>query len=470
MDQTALAERMLVGDWRPDLITELMQFLAPEVVKRMTHPDITRNPQKSTSTQLNVLYSGAPSATSGDLDLSPIVTPELWPLRQRGNLYTIGLRDSFMRLDWYEGRGVTYRVVSPSYVMAWADAKRPDVPVMLRELRPRVKPGTQDAVWTIDTWDVRNPTAPVFKIEAQTRDGWVEVTGQYVSTPGYPYVRKDGSPIFPWVMYHPEITDRLWHWGDRNELIDGTLKVGCLWTMWIHGVRDCAHPQRTGLDVEAPQAVSTGGPNPIDRIALDQSSILLMRSVTGRNGSLSTLAPAMDPKAAAEAIMQYEAGLAQSAGINAADIQSGTTGMSGYAIVVSRDGLRRAWAAQKPAAEYGDKMLLATAAALSNAYGTTTLPESPDSYAIEYVDISRTPDDVIKDLDEGKRLAEAGAIGPVDVVVRAFPGITEAQAIARMESIANQKVIAAKIEADLAGALAAVGAPAAPPPAPPTGA
>lgn len=446
MATTAKAERMLVGDWYADLTEELGQFLAPEVLQRMTHPDVTRCALRSYSTQQNVLYTSPPTVTAGGAELAPILRPELWPLRQRGHLLTIGLRDSFMRLDWYEGIGVTYRVVSPSYVCAWATPERPDVPVVVREMRLRTHDGKP--TWTRDTWDVSNPASPIFKIETKTEDGWADVTGTHMPSliPGtYPYMR-GAAPILPWVMYHPEITDQLWHWTERLDLIDGTLKVGCLWSMWLHGFRDNSNPQRAGIDLEAPQASPTDGLRPVDRISMDQSAILLLRSVSGRSGSLTTLSPAMDPKAAADAILSYEAGMAQSAGLGAADVQAGgTTGMSGYAIVVSRDGQRRAWAAQKPAAEMGDRLLLATAAKLSNAYGGTALPEEPDAYSIAYAEMERTAAEIKGEMDEVQTLVDSGLMGPIDAVMRVYPSLDYAGAVAKLVDIAKQKMVVAEI-------------------------
>lgn len=447
MRVTGQAERVLTGDWYDDLVTELAQFLSPEVLDRMSHPDITRNALKSYATQSNVLYTEAPTVSAGGADLTPILRPELWPLRQRGHLLTIGLRDSFMRLDYYEGIGVTYRVVSPAMILAaWADPKRPDVVVGLQELR--LRQFGDSAVWTRDTWDVSNPAAPIFRIETQRDSAWVDVTARYhPDQPAgwYPYMRK-GAPVFPWIMYHPEITDCLWHWRERLELLDGTLKVGCLWTMWLHGVRDCSHPQRVAVDVDAPQASATDSLRPVDKIALDQSAILLLRSVNSRNGSVTTLAPAMDPKATADAILSYEAGMAQSAGLSAADVQQGgTSGMSGYAIVVSRDGQRRQWAAQRPAAEMGDRMLLATAAKLTNEYGSTSLPEEPEAYTITYAEVGKTADEMLAELDEAMKLVDAGLIGPIDAVRRVFPAMDQAAAIKHLHDIALQKQIVATI-------------------------
>ena len=466
---TALAERMLLGDWYQDLIVELAQFLAPEVLQRMTHPDITRNTLKTFSVGQNVLYTEPPTVTAGNVDLGAILRPELWPLRQRGNLMTVGLRDSFMRLDWYEGIGVSYRVVSPSYISeAWATPERPDTPVGLREMRLRRHAG--HPTWTRDTWDVSNPAAPIFKIEVQdAQSKWADVTQQHMPklAPGaYPYMRGD-TPIFPWVMHHAEISDCIWHWNERRELIDGTLKVGCLWTMWIHGVRDCAHPQRVGLDVEAPQATGTDALRPVDKIAMDQAAILLLRSVTGRNGSINTLAPGMDPKAMAEAILAYEAGQAQAAGLSAADVQvGGTNGMSGYAIVVSRDGQRRAWGAQKPAALMGDQLLLATAAKLSNAYGGTALPESPGDYQIAYAEMGRTADEIKGELDEVQKLVDAGLMGPIDAMIAVYPQLDYDGAVSRLVDIAKQKMLVAQINASVGATSANKDAPPSPSPPP----
>ena len=244
--------------------------------------------------------------------------------------------------------------------------------------------------------------------------------------------------------------------------MDGTLKVGALWTLWFHGVRDCSHPQRYGLDVEAPSAVSTSSTTPVDKIALDQSSILLLTSRKEKSGSLNTLAPAMDPKSMAEAIVQYEAGLAQEAGISPADLQvGGTSGMSGYAIVVSRDGLRRAWRAQQPAAALGDALLLATAARLVNAYGTATgtqsppLPESATSYAVTYAEVGRTPDEIMATFAQIDALAAKGLAGPLDVVQHVYPSLGRDGAIEKLIDIRRQ-------QAELDAALEAAGFGAAP--------
>ena len=462
---TALRERMLIGDWYEDLRIELSQFFAPEVLARMTHPDVTRNPQKSFNVQKNVLYNDPPvvvietgeGEATEPTDLDAIIRPELWPLRQRCHLLTLGLRESFMRLDWHEGGGIGYRIVSPAWVTAWATPAKPTVPVVVRELRLRKAEGEVDPWWVWETWDLRDPKAPVFKVEindSHDAKKLIDVTLRFAKEGDgpYPYLRTNGEGILPWVLYHACVSDQLFGWQEQRELVDGTLKVGALWTLWFHGCRDCSHPQRVGLDVEAPAATNTQTViGPVDKIALDQSAILLLNSKGGRNGSLTTLAPAMDPKAMADAIMAYEAGLSQEAGISPADLQvGGSAGMSGYAIVVSRDGLRTAQRSQIPSAMMGDQQLLATAAMLANAYGDGGgLPEDPEAYAITYADLGKSAEEIKGDLAEIETLTGAGLIGPIDAIQRVYPQLDRDSAIQKVVDIQRQQ---AEIDAALVAA------------------
>lgn len=453
---TSQRERMLCGDWYADLNEELTQFFAPEVLQRITHPDTTRNPQKSYNVQKNVLYSEPPSVSvEGKPDTSALTPAELWPLRKRGHLLTLGLRESLMRLDHYPATGMSYRVVSPAWVCAWATTERPDMPVVVIEQSVRRAAGQTQDWWTWETWDVRDPKNPIRKIERDDPDtpgGRLDVTTLFEGSTAYPYIRKDGTGILPWVLYHAEVTDQLWNWREQRELVDGTLKVGALWTIWFHGCRDCTHPQRVSIDMDAPQATTTGGTNPVDRIALDQSAILMLNSKSGRNGSITTLAPAMDPKAFADAIMQYEAGLAQEAGISPADLQvGGASGASGYAIVVSRAGLRQSQRDQIPAAAMGDALLLATAAAMVNAYGSppAPLPEDPKAYGITYADVGRSLEEIKAEMEHSDALIEAGLAGPIDAIQRVYPQLTREGAIAKLVDIRRQQ---AEIDAAMAAA------------------
>jgi len=75
--------------------------------------------------------------------------------------------------------------------------------------------------------------------------------------------------------------------------------------------------------------------------------------------------------------------LAVFAGLSPSDLTL-TQGQSGYAIMVSRSGQRRAQIQQEPAHRMGDQILLSIAARLSNSYAATTLPTNPRDWVISY--------------------------------------------------------------------------------------
>ena len=71
-------------------------------------------------------------------------------------------------------------------------------------------------------------------------------------------------------------------------------------------------------------------------------------------------------------------------------MQRGSSAQSGYAIVVSREGLRRARRRIIPPMRMADQLLLSKAAKMSNRYGKTKLPTEPADYIIQYADLGKS--------------------------------------------------------------------------------
>jgi hypothetical protein len=442
---------MLTGEWKSDVIRELTQFYAPEVLARLTHPDLSRNAFKTASGQLNVCYDQPPTVTvleaDAQPDLSPVVTPRLWPLRQTSHLWTLACNESLIRLDWDEGRrgevgyGMDYRPVWPDMVVAYAnDHHRPDVPVRVEELRLRW-PTRDQCEWVWEIWDVSNPDAPVFRCEGIDPDSGerFDVTAKYYDPEkGYPYIDNAGRPILPYVLYHREITNRVWNARDGFEIVEATLKAAVQYTMWLHGLRDCAHPQRIGIDIELPGTRNIG-PNgaEVDRLTLDQSSILMAKSKNQPgSGRLETLDPTMDPLPTLEAIATYERGGLQSAGLNGAEnTDEGLSRVSGYAIVVSRESVRKNQRRQVPACQNGDALLLATAARMTNRYEATDLPEDPRAYAVSYHGVPKALEEVRADVERIQILRGIGLISDVDALLELHPEWTPDQAKSKLAEI-----------------------------------
>lgn len=451
---SALAQRIYESEWVPDLVEELRQFYAPEVLQRITHPDTSRNPKKTCDTQLNVMYSEPFTLTAeGQPDFAPLALSRFVPMRQKGHGYTIAMNESLLREDWLQsefdatGRGISYRVVSAAYATAIATQDRPDVPVAVCEQRERwPDPANPDrSEWTWETWDIRDPAAPVFKIEIEDKnsDGTslrIDVTAKYMPEGwdgAYPYRDADG-PILPYTLYHAAPSDRLWNERHRAELVEGTLKVGCLYTFWLHGFRDCANPQRVGIDVIAPQAVGTGGSRSTDRISLDQTSILLFHSKNGSGGSLDTLEPAMDPEKGLASISDYERGLYVQDGLAPEGGDGDMSRVSGYALVVSRESLRQRQRQMIPACLSGDQMALATAARLVNAYEARSLPTNPEAYGISYHAVPKSLEETRADVERVTMLRNMPGMPLIswkDAMMALHPHLTPEQAEMKLGEI-----------------------------------
>tara|TARA_R110000824_G_scaffold106470_6_gene251610 strand:+ start:5076 stop:6434 length:1359 start_codon:yes stop_codon:yes gene_type:complete len=431
---------MLTGAHIEDLRDELRRLFAREIAADLEfHPDMSRNPLRMIVQQLANAYAEAPrvSVPEADADLSSIVTPRLWALQQKTELQTLAINESLMRLDWPywnpEASEVSYRPISPDLVVLTASEDMPDQPSRVEELRPRTKNG--ETVWTWEIWDISDPAAPVFRIEAVSANGVrVDVTAQYAAglEGAYPYMR-NGKPVLPYVLYHATIGAGLWSYREGIELARGSLRLAALWSHWSDGFQSCAHPQRYALDVDTQAGITrTIAGVQVDTVPIDRKSIIKFRSSGAGTGSIGSLSPAMEPRSAAEALRVYESGLATYAGLNPADLQV-TQAQSGYAIVVSRAGMRRRMKAREPALRMSDQLLLSRAAMLSNQYGGTALPEAPGDYTIEYRGVSESSEETKGRAELIKAKLEMGLISKVDALRELNPEIdSDEEAIERL--------------------------------------
>lgn len=422
--------RMLDGEWDADAEQRLADFFAPEVRELLPPAELSCNPILSINAQKAVLYDDAPDVSlavegGADLDLSPVLVEELWPLMQDRLLKQLAMQEAAVRLDWDRDTGTaSYRVVPASLVTCIADPKRPSVPLAVSEYRIRRTVGGDIEEWTVETWDVRDPKNPVFRIEAIDQRGKrVDVTATYyvdddgVPATDYPYRDTACAPVLPYELYHARVGTSLWAPKRGREVVSGTLTSAALWTMWIGGVRDGAHPQRLLIDgtVATVATPKPSGGSQVRVVRMNPMAILEVKSDGAGRASHGQWQPAMDPKTAGEAIEAFIAGLAVYADLSPSDISIGSQGKSGYAIVVSRDGLRRAQKRLVPPCLMGDRRLLAKAAKLANAYGGHALPEDPKAWRIKYADIGRTPDEVKAEREELVARRDQKLAHPVEV-------------------------------------------------------
>ncbi len=473
---------MIEGTWRDDAQDRHHQFFGDETWPYLPPPEISHNALLLFTDAKSTLYDESPGVTAKGApaeQVAVVVTPELWPLSQENLRFVNACNECLMRVDVIDGR-ITYRVVHADSVGDGASsAGRPDRPLALTEIRPRMRRldnGTLEPEYTLETWDVRNPAAPVFKIEAVRTEGGAtvqkDVTAEYYTDANgqpatdYPYRDKAGAPIFPYVLKHAKVGNTLWNAWAGMEVVEGTLNASAFWTFWTMGLRDGAHPQRytfdadvDGMTIKAPQGGTATG-----YVQMIPTAILRFKSKTAdRQGSAGQFEPAMDPKSMGEAITDYEAALARFAGIDAPDVQR-SAGSSGYALVVSQDGKRKAQQKLEMPCRMADTLLLATAARMANARLGTSLPEQPEDWTIKYCRAKRSIEETKAEGEQAKLLVELGVWDDVDVMMHLNPEMDQQQAIvAVLDKRAARKLLAgdtsadvvpAELAAQMAGALA----------------
>ena len=428
----AQRQRILSGDFQDDVREDIRRLFAAEVAADLElAPDTSRNTFLMVTQQLAQNYTKAPAITTeDDADLSPIVTPRLWPTQRANELKTRALGESIIKLDWSVDGEVGYQIIDPATVVLIPDPNRPDRPICVEWLRLR-----SGGVWTWEIWNAKDGT---FRIEAQDDRGVRnDVTADYAPEleGAYPHEDEDGF-ILPFVLYHSEIGARLWNYTTGAELVSSTLRACSLWSSWQEGFVNSAHPQRYALDADSQAGITRNIRGiSVDVIPTDRKSILKFRS-TGQGGAtLSQFAPAMEPRSAADALNTYESGLAIYAGLNPSDLQT-TGAQSGYAIVVSRDGQRRKAEEIAPALMMADQLLLATAARLSNLYAGTSLPTTSREYSIKYRGLEESAAERKQQADTVAQEMSLGLLSRVEAIRRLNPEIsTDADAVDRLLTI-----------------------------------
>jgi len=434
---------MLTGEFEQDVRDDIRRLFAAEIAADLElAPDLSRNTFLLVHQQLATSYLEAPLVTAEGIDddaLGPILTARLWPIQRENELKLRALNESVIRLDWSnKDSEVRYRIVDPDALVLIPDKDYPDRAVGVEWLRYRSS-ASGKGHWTWEVWDISDKANPVFRIDiVNNRGKRQDATAEFAPelAGAYPYFDTQGQPILPFILYHSQVGAKLWDWRAGTELVSGTLRLCSLWSNWQDGFVNAAHPQRYALDADSQAGVTRNiGGVSVDVVPTDRNSILKFSSSGAGAPQLSQFNPAMEPRSAAESLEVYERGLAIYAGLNPSDLQV-TSGQSGYAIVVSRDGQRRKAKEIQSSLALADTELLSTAAKLSNSYGATTLPEDPKEYHIHYRGDAESPVERQANVETVDKELTLGLISKVDAIRRLNPTIkTDEDAVERLLAI-----------------------------------
>jgi hypothetical protein len=462
VQSTRSRRAMLEGTWSRLLAERSQQVLGATREAMQADPSLSLNPFKSVCRALSVLYDGAPTiqhaiASADDLRnlTRKIAAAGLWPMMQRVQQYTLGLREMMVHAAVDPATGaLRFRAVYPDMVYARASEDRPDEPVRIEELRARsaaylrskgvaVAPNVQNAddVWTVDVYDISGPTAfhAVHLLGGAPTggQGWAigaDITGQLYGAPlageAYPWRATPtqaaieaadgetplGAPVLPYVLYHAAPNgDRIWDPYEWIEIVDGTLTVGVLNGFLLHTFAEASWPQKYiigGAPVGA--AVTMDDGNSGERrayIPSDPTSILIVEPLPGFVGqpSAAQFQPGGDIAVQEQVLGNMVSALMESAGISPSDVQrlSGNA-RSGAAIALTNEGKRELQRRYQAVFEASDQRLVRLCAILLNRYSDTLELAAEDAgtpiptryrfpeggYSLTYPRIPRSPDEL----------------------------------------------------------------------------
>lgn len=459
---SALRRRLLTGLWEQDLENELLRHLPTDRREALGPSDLSSCAIEQVTRQLAMLYHSDPNVTNDSGDISLLVGRDgyvtkagYFQLMQRIQQMTLGIREMFVRVDvapHHTGDvarvpGLSFRSVSPDFVIASASPDAPDVPLYYQELRLRMHPETAEPIWVWDILDIRDKNNPLFGMFEATPGGEIgkdmsEIYMGHETMRGdaYPYRSRDGSPFLPVVLYHAEKTGQLFNAFDAAQLAYGSLTAAVLFSFYVHCVRDNSWPQKyvAGLHVSGLSQLENDLTGRRSAISTDPSSILMFQTDPDMQGQplIGSFSYA-DPEKLLESIAKYEYRVATAAGISSEALRVSGDPRSGYAISVSRSAQRESMSRYAPVFRRADQEMLAKCAMLCNRFLGASLPET--GYRVVYTPLGLSPEEMKAQREDIIQKLSAGLISPVDAMQMLNPDLDPIEAKQQLERIRQER-------------------------------
>ena len=460
MTHTRLRRRILYGKWKEDLESRITSQIGSVRREVWGEPDLGANVLRAISAGNATLYDQPVTVRNHLVDTEEgekrfalmLEEASLWPLMQRVQRDTVGMREMLVRMEISDKGRLRYRPAFPDLVQLEPHPDDPMDFVVYRELRQRRVDGRMGWFWDVfELHDDGSASHRVYANDVGKPDTRQEVTKK-LGIVDYRYKYADGEPFIPATLYHAATTGQLWDAWEWREIVEITLNVGMLWSFWLHTVKDASWPQRYAANVILQGTRRDGHTEATARgaITTDPSTVLMLSiDPDGGNQSpqLGQWQPGGNPKELAESIAHYERRAAVYAGMAPSDItrQSGDP-RSGYALAINKSSQREAQQRSTPTFSRSDRDLLRKSAALSNRWsegnnGPPALPEL--GWRGHYTTIPLTPEERRALIDEVKELLGLRFIDRVEALRRLEGGgMTRAEAKRALRKV--EKALAAE--------------------------
>ncbi len=445
IEHSRLRYRLLTGAWGEDLEEHIAREIGPVRRRFFGSYDTSKNVFRNVVSQLAILYDTVPVISHEQAgaaeELTRIVNEGgLWQFSGQLQQITIGLREGLYRFDMIrqenENVRLMVRVVSPDMITADPDIDEPDRPVKICEYRLRMV--GKEYEWTKDELSIEGE--PYYRV--LSADGSEDLSEMFLGKAGglygedYPYY-SDGEPCLPYVLYHAQRTGHLFSPYFGYELVNGTLSTAVLWTFWKNCVKSASWPQRYAVGVRPAGGFMTDEDRNMAYIPTDPASLLNFEPSSDTTPILGQFQPGSDPVALGEAIRAYAADLSMDFGISETDLaRLGGSPRSGYAISLSKEGVRNAQRRAEPQFRRGDLESLGKIAAFWNNATGGNLPET--GWQIHYPGAPLSSEEKTQAVAEWQALSEMGVASPVDLYMM-IHNVSRETASRELERIALER-------------------------------
>lgn len=381
--------------------------------------DMTSNPAWYICSQLAALYRDIPELAppdGGEEVAAAIAEAGYWQLAQRVQRDTIGLNDTFVRVDVDpEDGSPRFRLVPPDLVGVTVNPLAPGQPLALTEWVE--DPDDPDA-WVQLVTDPR--TRRYDALDADGKNVSERVLGGRFSGEAYPFLVGDRA-VLPYVAYHATETGLAFDPYSGREVFDGTLQLGLYYSFFGHVLRQAAWSQRWALGAE-PDAADVDESGRRLETATDPATLAVLRTMEdgGGQAQVGQWTSPVDPDRMLASVERYERRVVEMALSQVGVSRRESDVRSAMSLAVSREAQRDAQRAYEPVFRRSDLRLARLVAGLMGA--------PTEGWRIRYKALPRDPAELESEVQRLRDLLAAKLIDRVSAYQQLHPGLLRDEA------------------------------------------
>lgn len=447
--------REIIYDMHGDRVRErLHRALGTTRANAVRIVDMTANPARYVCSQLAAMYREIPEVappSGAEETASAVMEAGFWQLAARNQRDTIALNDGFIRVDLDEDNedAPSFRLVPPDLVSVVASPLRPSQPLALSEWIPDPD---DPAKWVQLRTDPRVRLYGAYDAEGN------DVTGRVLgeksfSGDAFPFL-VEGRPVLPYTAYHSAESGYCLDPYTGQDIFEGALQLGVYYSFFGHALRQGSWAQRYIVGAR-PVGGDVDESGKRKDIVADLATAVAFEASEEGGGTpqVGQWSAPVDPDRFFSAIERYERRLVESALSTVGVSRRESDVRSSMSLAVSKEAQRDAQRAYEPVFRRSDLKLLRLVAGLRS--------EPTEGWRIHYRSLPRDASELAAEVDRMEHLIAAGLLDRVSAYQQLHPGLTDQEAEAAVQRIAETN-------ARLGGA--APRAPSATPASPPSGA